>query len=159
MATYRPRYICPAKDHYVHSAVRSADCRGPSPQEITGEVFACDMQRVVLLQPGSKQPLRNLRLLKTEHIKVRTAVGEWCQDAVSSHILIRHCMQAVTSRSPPSSDNSMRLPHVDMSKAREREARAVQVRNSSCEECSRMHTAPQNQPLTISIARRRLTWR
>ena len=41
-------------------------------QEVTGEVFASDKQRVVLLEPGSKQTLKNLRLLKTEHIKVRT---------------------------------------------------------------------------------------
>lgn len=39
-------------------------------QEIAGEVLAFDQQRLFLLQPGSKATLRNLRLLKTDHIKV-----------------------------------------------------------------------------------------
>ncbi len=37
-------------------------------------MFAVDKQRLFLLQPGSKNTLNNLRLLKTEHIKVLAAV-------------------------------------------------------------------------------------
>ena len=37
-------------------------------------MFAFNKQRLVLLQPGSKDALNNLRLVKTDHIKVWAAL-------------------------------------------------------------------------------------